>query len=222
MLIAKELYKTYKKCMENHVIKGVSLSIEQGEYVVISGKSGSGKTTLLYLLSGLETPTLGEVLFNDISLKDLSDREISNIRRTKFGFVFQFYNLVQNLNVRNNIFLPVEFRKKDDGLKRDIIFDYINMLGLKDKLGAYPYQLSGGQQQRVAIARALAINPDIIFADEPTGNLDTATSKEVLDVFKTLNCDLKKTIILVTHDQSISKEHATREIFIEDGKIKNS
>lgn len=161
--MAQDLNKIYNNNIKNHVIKDINLTVEKGEYIVITGKSGSGKTTLLYLLSGLEVPTSGKVLFHDISLGDLKDKEISYLRRSKFGFIFQFYNLVKNLNVRDNIFLPIEYSKKNEGLKHEKIYEYIEMLGLKDKLKSYPYQLSGGQQQRVAIARALAIDPESVF-----------------------------------------------------------
>lgn len=221
MLIANDLCKTYNSnIIDAQVIKGINLVIENGEYVTISGKSGSGKTTLLYLLCGLETPSSGNVSYNDIVLNQLSDKEISNIRKNQFGFIFQFYNLVKCLNVYDNIFLPLEFHKKKDASKYNKTMEYISLLGIEDKLKLYPGQLSGGQQQRVAIARALAINPDIIFADEPTGNLDSATGHEVLEIFDMLNKVLKKTIILVTHDESISKTYETRNIYIEDGLIK--
>jgi putative ABC transport system ATP-binding protein len=221
LLVADTLHKIYNKTIENHVIKGISLSIEKGEFVVISGKSGSGKSTLLYLLSGLEVPTSGRVIFNDISIGELRDSEICRLRREKFGFVFQFYNLVQNLNVLDNILLPLDYDGKSSNEKRERVYEYIEIMGIGDKLKSYPYQLSGGQQQRVAIARALAIDPEIIFADEPTGNLDSATGKEVLGILNRLNRELKKTIILVTHDPSISKEQEAREIHLEDGMIIN-
>lgn len=221
MLVADTLHKIYNKTIENHVIKGISLSIEKGEFVVISGKSGSGKSTLLYLLSGLEVPTSGRVIFNDISIGELRDSEICRLRREKFGFVFQFYNLVQNLNVLDNILLPLDYDGKSSNEKCERVYEYIEIMGIGDKLKSYPYQLSGGQQQRVAIARALAIDPEIIFADEPTGNLDSATGKEVLGILNRLNRELKKTIILVTHDPSISKEQEAREIHLEDGMIIN-
>lgn len=221
MLVADGLHKIYNKNIENCVINGINLSIESGEFVVISGKSGSGKSTLLYLLSGLEVPTSGRVLFNGLSISELSDSDICRLRREKFGFVFQFYNLIQNLNVQDNILLPLDYDRKNSIEKRRKIKEYIEIMGIGDKLKSFPYQLSGGQQQRVAIARALAIDPEIIFADEPTGNLDSSTSKEVLNILKKLNVEMKKTIILVTHDQSISKEQAARDIHIEDGMIKN-
>jgi putative ABC transport system ATP-binding protein len=199
----------------------VNLEIEEQEFVTITGKSGSGKSTLLYLLSGLEKPTSGEVMFYNKTLHRLNDKEMSELRRKAFGFVFQFFNLVSSLNVWDNICLPITIERRLTEEQRMTIVEYVKMLGIYDKLDSYPHQLSGGQQQRVAIARALAIDPDIIFADEPTGNLDSETSDDVLRVFDNLNKWLGKTIVMVTHDESITKMLATREVRLVNGRIVN-
>ncbi|MCI9412050.1 MAG: ABC transporter ATP-binding protein [Eubacterium sp.] len=217
LIVAENLKKIYGK--ENEVIKGVNITIVQGEFVVITGKSGSGKSTLLYLLSGLEIPTGGGVKINGVDINKLNDKEISKLRRKKIGFVFQFYNLVPSLTVIENILLPLEIDGQITNIKKDYVMSIVEMLGLQEKQNEHVYNLSGGQQQRVAIARALAIEPEIIFADEPTGNLDTYNSKEVMSILKRLNNEYKTTIVMVTHDEKIAPEYATREIVIQNGKI---
>jgi len=219
MLVAKNIKKVFHEGIEAPVLSGIDFAVQEGDFVVITGKSGSGKSTLLYVLSGLERPTEGEVYFHDICINQLKDKEISRLRREKFGFVFQFYNLIPTLSVRDNIFLPLDFRKSLDKQKKDRIDSYIEILGLKEKLNVLPHKLSGGQQQRAAIARALAIEPEIIFADEPTGNLDSATSEDVMNIFSKLNKEMKQTIALVTHDNTIGEKYATREIIVNNGKI---
>ncbi len=217
MIVAENLKKIYGN--ENEVIKGVNITIVEGEFVVITGKSGSGKSTLLYLLSGLEIPTRGGVKINGVDINELSDKEISKLRRKKIGFVFQFYNLLPSLTVLENILLPLEIDGQITNSKKDYVMSIVEMLGLQEKQNEHVYSLSGGQQQRVAIARALAIEPEIIFADEPTGNLDTYNSKEVMSILKRLNYEYKTTIVMVTHDEKIAPEYATREIVIQNGKI---
>lgn len=217
LIVAENLKKIYGN--ENEVIKGVNITIVEGEFVVITGKSGSGKSTLLYLLSGLEIPTRGGVKINGVDINELSDKEISKLRRKKIGFVFQFYNLLPSLTVLENILLPLEIDGQITNSKKDYVMSIVEMLGLQEKQNEHVYSLSGGQQQRVAIARALAIEPEIIFADEPTGNLDTYNSKEVMSILKRLNYEYKTTIVMVTHDEKIAPEYATREIVIQNGKI---
>ena len=219
MLVAQGLKKTFHEGIDVEVISGVDLTIQKGDFVVLTGKSGSGKSTLLYLLSGLEKPTSGTVHFHDICIQELKDREISKLRREAFGFVFQFYNLIATLSVKDNIMLPLNFTKGIDKQRKEKIDSYIELLGLKDKINSKPSQLSGGQQQRVAIARALAIEPEIIFADEPTGNLDSSTSEEVMEIFQRLNKEMKKTIVMVTHDPTIGEKYASREITVLNGTI---
>lgn len=219
MLKTVNLHKTFFQGVETKVIKGIDLEIQKKEFVMITGKSGSGKTTLLYLLSGLERPSEGNVFFEGEDIGQYNDKKMSMIRRRNFGFIFQFYNLVPSLKVWDNICLPIEMEHKLSKEEKDQILHYTKTLEIDDKLDSFPHQLSGGQQQRVAIARALAIEPDIIFADEPTGNLDTNTGDEVLKIFETLNKEHGKTIVMVTHDHTIGERFATRKIVVSNGKI---
>lgn len=213
------LRKTYNSNhFELEVLKGIDLDIKKGEFVSIMGPSGSGKSTLLYLIGGLEKPTSGNVFIENDLLSELSDKEESLIRQNKIGFVFQFYNLVPHLNVEENIMLPILV---NGGRKKDYI-GQLNMLldkvGLNDKRKAYPRELSGGQQQRVAIARALINSPMIILADEPVGNLDSQTGKEIMELFKEINESLKTVIIQVTHSKE-SAEYGSKIIYVKDGKL---
>ena len=199
-----------------HAVNHVSLSIEEGSFVAIVGKSGSGKSTLLHVMGGLTKPTVGKVFVEGQSLYDMSDDKLSRFRRRRMGFVFQFYNLISSLNVIENIVLPIHLdHLKED---REYIDELLDLLGLKEKKTAFVRELSGGQQQRVAIARALAMKPAIILADEPTGNLDAKSSKEVVSLLKLSQRKYKQTLILVTHDDAIASQ-ADRIITIEDGKI---
>ena len=199
-----------------HAVDGVSLAFEQGSFTAVTGKSGSGKSTLLHLLSGLDRPTEGRVLYQGEDLFRLNDDQLSVLRRRRFGFVFQAYNLVRELTAQENILLPVmlDDRKPDQNyLKR-----LVEMLGIEDRLGHLPGALSGGQQQRVCIARALANKPAVLFADEPTGNLDGKTGREVLTLMRTVSSELGITMILVTHDMGVA-EQADRVIRLEDGRV---
>lgn len=217
ILKANNLIKIYRKD-ENMVsaLNDVSLEIEEGEFVAIVGTSGSGKSTLLNMLGGLDTMTRGEVYINDKKINDMNDEEITIFRRRNIGFVFQNYNLVPILNVYENIVLPIEL----DGVKIDTEYvdSIIEILGLKDKITNMPNNLSGGQQQRVAIARALATKPAIILADEPTGNLDSKTSMDVIGLLKMTSNKFNQTIVMITHNEEIA-QLADRVIRIEDGRI---
>ena len=197
-------------------LDGVTLSIEKGEFVAIVGTSGSGKSTLLNMIGGLDVPTSGQVVVDGKELSKLKDEELTVFRRRKIGFIFQNYNLVPVLNVFENIVLPVEL----DGNKVDKKFmnEVVQMLGLEDKLNNMPNNLSGGQQQRVAIARALVSKPAIVLADEPTGNLDSKTSADVLELLKTTSQKFHQTLVMITHNSEIA-QLADRIIRIEDGKI---
>jgi ABC-type antimicrobial peptide transport system, ATPase component len=197
-------------------LDGVDFSVEEGEFVSIIGKSGSGKSTLLHLIGGLDTPTAGDVCVDNIHLAKMSREELAVFRRRNIGFIFQNYNLVPDLNVFENITLPVEL----DGGKpdREFIREILSLLQLEDKTEALPGNLSGGQQQRVAIARAVASKPGIILADEPTGNLDTSASHDVMGLLKTVAKLYEQTILLITHDYDIA-QLADRIVQIEDGKI---
>lgn len=217
ILKANNLIKIYGKD-ENMVsaLNDVSLEIEEGEFVAIVGTSGSGKSTLLNMLGGLDTMTRGEVYINGKRINDMNDEELTIFRRRNIGFVFQNYNLVPILNVYENIVLPIEL----DGVKIDTEYvdSIIEILGLKDKVTNMPNNLSGGQQQRVAIARALATKPAIILADEPTGNLDSKTSMDVIGLLKMTNQKFNQTIVMITHNEEIA-QLADRVIRIEDGRI---
>ncbi|MDE7028365.1 MAG: ABC transporter ATP-binding protein [Lachnospiraceae bacterium] len=217
ILQAKDLKKIYGSG-ENavHALDGVNLAVEKGEFVAIVGTSGSGKSTLLHMLGGLDRPTSGDVVVDGKSIFAFKDEQLTIFRRRKIGFVFQAYNLVPVLNVYENIVLPIEL----DGEKVDK--NFVNQiaatLGLDGRLNALPNQLSGGQQQRVAIARALAAAPAIILADEPTGNLDSRTSQDVLSLLKVTSQKFAQTIVMITHNEEIA-QLADRIIRIEDGRI---
>lgn len=197
-------------------LDGVTLSIEQGEFVAIVGTSGSGKSTLLNMIGGLDVPTSGKVIVDGKELSALNDEQLTIFRRRKIGFIFQNYNLVPMLNVYENIVLPVEL----DGDKADKKFmdEVVRMLALEDKLNNLPNNLSGGQQQRVAIARALISKPAIVLADEPTGNLDSRTSADVLGLLQRTSREFNQTLVMITHNDAIA-QLADRIVRIEDGKI---
>jgi putative ABC transport system ATP-binding protein len=197
-------------------LDGVEFAVEQGEFVSVVGSSGSGKSTLLHMLGGLDRPTDGGVEINGKAIFDMKDDELTIFRRRNIGFVFQSYNLVPVLNVEENILLPIQL----DGNKPDGAFieTVIDMLGLSEKRTSMPNQLSGGQQQRVAIARALASKPAIILADEPTGNLDSKTSMDVIGLLKVSGQKFGQTIVMITHNPEIA-QMADRTIRIEDGRI---
>ena len=199
-----------------HALCGVSLSVLQGEFVAVVGTSGSGKSTLLHMLGGLDRPTAGEVIVDGKPIFTLKDEELTVFRRRKIGFVFQNYNLVPVLNVYENIVLPIQL----DGNvpDKDYIAQIVGTLGLDSKLTTLPNQLSGGQQQRVAIARALAAKPAIILADEPTGNLDSRTSQDVMGLLKITSQRFEQTMVIITHNEEIA-QLAGRIIRIEDGSI---
>lgn len=202
-----------------HALRGVNLNVQQGEFVAIVGTSGSGKSTLLHMLGGLDRPTEGSVMVDGKDIFSLKDEELTIFRRRKIGFVFQNYNLVPVLNVYENIVLPIQL----DGNAPDEAYvdSIIETLGLKSKLSDLPNNLSGGQQQRVAIARALATKPAIILADEPTGNLDSKTSQDVLGLLKMTSQKYSQTIVMITHNEEIA-QLADRIVRIEDGNVKKS
>ena len=217
ILTTRELRKIYGSGdTEVRALDGVNLSVESGEFVAIVGTSGSGKSTLLHMLGGLDRPTGGSVTVDGKDIFSLKDEELTIFRRRKIGFVFQSYNLVPVLSVYENIVLPIQLdgRAVDEAFIRQIVMT----LGLQDRLNALPGQLSGGQQQRVAIARALAAAPAIILADEPTGNLDSATSQDVLGLLKVTSQKFAQTIVMITHNEEIA-QMADRIIRIEDGRI---
>ncbi len=197
-------------------LDGVTLSIEQGEFVAIVGTSGSGKSTLLNMMGGLDVPTLGSVKVKGKELARLNDEQLTLFRRRNIGFIFQNYNLVPVLNVYENIVLPVEL--DGDTVDRKFMDEVVHLLALEDKLNHMPSNLSGGQQQRVAIARALVSKPAIVLADEPTGNLDSRTSSDVLGLLKVTSDKFHQTLVMITHNNEIA-QLADRIIRIEDGRI---
>ena len=200
------------------VLKDVSIKVLKGEFVSIMGQSGSGKSTLLYILGGLDTPTRGTVSMNGIDISKFNDEKMSKIRRQKIGFVFQFYNLIPNLNVEENIMLPLLLDGKKARDYRKQLDEILEVVGLTDRRKHTPRELSGGQQQRVAIARALIGSPEILFADEPTGNLDSATGAEIMDLLRAINRDSGQTILMVTHSPEAAKS-SNRVITVKDGMI---
>ena len=197
-------------------LDGVSLTIAAGEFVAIVGTSGSGKSTLLNMIGGLDVPTSGKVIVDGKDLSSMNDEQLTIFRRRKIGFVFQNYNLVPVLNVYENIVLPVEL--DGDSVDKKFMQDVVRMLALDDKLNSMPNNLSGGQQQRVAIARALVSKPAIILADEPTGNLDSRTSNDVLGLLKVTSQKFHQTLVMITHNNELA-QLADRIVRIEDGKI---
>lgn len=203
---------------ESRVLKELNFSVEKGEFVSIMGPSGSGKSTLLYLLGGLDKPTSGKIMLDGDDLSKMKKKAMSKLRRTKIGFVFQFYNLVQNLNVEDNILLPIILDGKNPKKYEKKLTEILDIIGLSEKRKFTPRELSGGQQQRVAIARALISEPEIIFLDEPIGNLDSKTGKDIMELFKKINVELGKTLIQVTHSQKSAK-YGTSIIRLVDGEI---
>ena len=217
ILKVQNLTKKYgKKDTEVVALDNVSFSVEKGEFIAIVGASGSGKSTLLHLMGGVDKPTSGKVFINDKDIYQLSKDDLAIFRRREIGIVYQFYNLIPILNVKENILLPCNLDGKK--VEEKHLQEIIELLGLSNREEHLPNQLSGGQQQRVAIGRAIINNPSIILADEPTGNLDSKSSKEIIELLKKSNKKYNQTILLITHDMSIA-EQADRIIKIQDGKI---
>ena len=217
ILKVEQITKIYGKDEAKVVaLNNVSFEVEEGEFIAVIGPSGSGKSTLLHTIAGLEPPTEGNVYLYGKNLYEMSKKQLTILRREQIGIIYQFYNLISTLNVEENILLPIELdRKKIDKEKLDKITKFLNIDNRKKHL---PNELSGGQQQKVAIGRALMIDPKIILADEPTGNLDTKSSDEIIQLLKKANKEYKQTIIMITHNLEIAKL-ANRIIQLEDGKI---
>ncbi|WFA08638.1 ABC transporter ATP-binding protein [Tissierella sp. Yu-01] len=214
-----DLYKTFMLgAVPVEVLKDINLSITKGEFITIMGPSGSGKSTLLYLMGGLDSPTDGKIIINGSDIATLSDREQSVMRRREVGFVFQFYNLVPNLTVEENIMLPILLDGKQIKSYGEKLEEILNIVELSDRKTHTPRELSGGQQQRVAIARALINDPDIILADEPTGNLDSKTSEEVMKLLQRINQEKQKTIVQVSHSLDTAR-YGNRIINVKDGRV---
>ncbi len=203
-----------------HVLKDIDLNVREGEFISIMGPSGSGKSTLLYLLGGLDMPTEGSVSINGVDLSTLKDKELCAMRNEDVGFVFQFYNLVPNLSVEDNIALPLMIAGKKRSAYKDRLDECLRIIGMEDKRKLTPRELSGGQQQRVAIARALVFDPDIIFLDEPIGNLDTKTGMKLMELFREINEKYNKTIVQVTHSQTAAM-YGSKLVHLVDGQIQS-
>lgn len=217
VLNVSDLCKIYGKGENEFLaLNNISFKVKKGEFIAIVGKSGSGKSTLLHLLGGLDKPDRGNVIINNQDIYKMSDKELTVFRRKYIGFVYQFYNLIPALTVKENILLPVLFDGRKISDKK--LEELVKKLGLINKMDAYPNDLSGGQQQRVAIGRALINHPKIILADEPTGNLDTRSTKHIVKLLEYYNKKYRQTIIMVTHDLSLAKR-ASRIITMRDGKI---
>jgi putative ABC transport system ATP-binding protein len=218
ILKVENLTKSYGKGEAKvDALKNINLSINKGEFVAIVGPSGSGKSTLLHLLGGVDKPTSGKVYINDVDIYNLKEKDLSIFRRRNVGLIYQFYNLIPVLSVKENILLPAELDNRK--IDKDYLDDLLKTLGLKERANHLPNELSGGQQQRTSIGRALINRPSIVLADEPTGNLDSKNSKEVLELLKLSVRKYNQTLIMITHDTSIALQ-ADRVITIEDGTIK--
>ena len=218
ILIARNLYKAYFLGKTVYAVNNVDLAVMPGEFLVILGPSGSGKSTLLSLLAGLDRPIGGEVILDGHAISELSENELADIRRRKVGYVFQFFNLVGHLTAYANVALPITLTGAPTWFVRQRTQELLELVGLTARSGHLPGQMSGGEQQRVAIARALANEPRILFADEPTGNLDSRTGQQIRDLFQGLNRDFGQTFVVVTHDQRFA-ELADRVVRLVDGKL---
>ena len=219
ILKIENLSKTYgKNEAKVDALKNINLSIDKGEFVAIVGPSGSGKSTLLHLIGGVDKPSEGKVYINDVDIYNLKEKDLSIFRRRNVGLIYQFYNLIPVLSVKENILLPAELDNRK--IEKEYLDDLLKTLGLKERENHLPNELSGGQQQRTSIGRALINRPSIVLADEPTGNLDSKNSKEVIELLKLSVKKYKQTLIMITHDTSIALQ-ADRVITIEDGTIKS-
>ena len=217
----KNLKKIYgNKDTVVHALNGISFDVYDGEFIAIMGTSGCGKSTLLNCIAAIDDISSGCIICNRNSISDLSEKERSNFRKKQLGFIFQDYNLLDTLNAKENILLPIVINGGKEKQSKEHLDMLLSKLGIADIINRYPYQLSGGQQQRVAIARALISNPQIILADEPTGALDSKSSKLILDAMQQMNQELSATILMVTHD-AFAASFANRVIFLKDGKVFN-
>lgn len=219
MIEVKNLYKIYKVGETRvHALDGVDFTIYKGEFCAIVGPSGSGKSTLLNMLAGLEKPTKGEIVIDRIHIENMTENQLVEFRRKRVGFIFQSYNLLKTLNAQENVALPLSFRGVPKKERNAVAAQYLKLVGLEKQMKHMANAMSGGQQQRVGIARALAVNPRIIFADEPTGNLDSKTTMEILKLMRKIVREQNQTLIMVTHDNHLAS-FADRQFHIVDGKI---
>jgi lipoprotein releasing system ATP-binding protein len=220
MLEAKNVHKIYNHGAEKlHVLKGIELEVKKGGFVAILGPSGAGKSTLVHLLGGLDYPTQGEVIFDGKDMYSFSDSQLAELRNRRIGFIFQFYHLLSEFNVLENILIPALIkgkRKRNIKEEAEVLLEHVR---LKERIRYFPAQLSGGEQQRLAIARALINQPDLLFCDEPTGNLDSTTGKEIIGLIKQLNRERRMTVVLVTHNQEIAGA-AEKLFYLKDGLLR--
>ncbi|MBS3151748.1 ABC transporter ATP-binding protein [Candidatus Woesearchaeota archaeon] len=221
IIVLNEVWKIYKMDeVDFPALQGMNLDVKKGEFLAVVGPSGSGKSTALNAIGALDVPTKGVIYLDEKDISKLSESELAQIRGKKIGFVFQSFHLIPSLSALENVALPMTFQRISITERMKRAEELLILVGLKDKLNNLPSQLSGGQSQRVAIARALANNPEVILADEPTGNLDSKTGVEILNLLKNLNKKEGKTLIVVTHDEKIAKE-ADRIAYLQDGKVVN-
>lgn len=227
MLIAKNIHKIYRgtttQVKDIHVLRGVTVDVQKGDVVVIVGPSGAGKSTLLHVLGGLDRPTHGEVIFDEQDVYQLNDARRAKIRNERVGFIFQFYHLLPEFSALENVVLPalVKSGSRMTPEMKTLGFDLLKKVGLSERASHKPNELSGGEQQRVAIARALVNQPDVLFCDEPTGNLDSENGNQVIDLLMKLNKENKQTLVIVTHDEQIASR-AGKVIYLKDGLIESS
>jgi len=215
----KNVWKTYILGEhEVHALRGASLEVFKGEFLAIKGPSGSGKSTMMNLVGCLDIPTKGVILLDNKNISKMTESNLAQIRGKKIGFIFQKFNLLNNLSALENITLPLIFQNIPLEKRKSIAKKLLNEIGLTDRMNHTPFQLSGGEQQRVAIARALAVNPEVILADEPTGNLDSKTGRKIMELLRELNAKHKKTVVFVTHDDKLA-EQADRIAYLHDGQI---
>lgn len=219
ILMARKVRKVYgNRFNEQEVLKGIDLEVEEGEFVGIMGASGSGKTTLLNVLCSIDKLTEGVIEINGRNLQQMKERQLAAFRRDELGFIFQDYNLLDTLTVKENILLPLSIKKVDKGEAEERLQQLVNILGIRETLNKYPNQISGGQKQRTSAARALVTNPTIVFADEPTGALDSKSATALLENLSTINEKSKVTIMMVTHD-AVAASFCSRVLFLKDGQI---
>lgn len=219
MIEIKNVKKSFgKDTAKTEVLKGVDLEIEKGDFVSLMGASGSGKSTLLYLIGGLDKDFEGEIMIDGENIRSMKEKKMSKLRLSKIGFIFQFYNLVQNLSVEDNIMLPITMSGKNVSEYKKKMEEILKITGLTDKRKSKPSQLSGGQQQRVAVARAILNEPELLLADEATGNLDTVAGAEIMELFKKINAEKGITILQVTHSERCAK-YGKRIVRMENGRV---